>query len=273
MMLERLVRKIPPFKGKLRLCNLLLNRNATNILIETRSGKFLLPNLQDNQYFELFCNGVYEKDLVNFIIDNLPGNGIMLDIGGNIGSITIPVALARPDIKIFAIEAFSRTFSFLETNVKLNKLTNVVPLNICLSNEVGRVMNFYIDKKLLGSSSFHSLRKEAERVEMTTNTLDALLEDIEIGKIDLLKIDTEGSEAMIFKGAMSTICQSKPIILFEFNQFYERAVEGLKVGDSQELLIDMGYKIFDFERYPILKEIDSVRKEGFGNFLALHNSE
>jgi len=69
-----------------------------------------LPNLEDGQYFELYCRGSYEPALVKYIVHNTSANGCLLDVGGNIGSITIPVARARPDAKIITIEALPRNF-------------------------------------------------------------------------------------------------------------------------------------------------------------------
>src|SRR5690348_11541631 len=123
MILDTLYRNIPSFKGKLRLANLLYKRDRKDVVVETKSGKFLLPNLTDNQYFEIYAKGSYEPELVKYIINTLPKNGCLLDTGANIGAVSIPVALARPDVTIVSIEALPPNFTYLEKNIQLNNLT------------------------------------------------------------------------------------------------------------------------------------------------------
>ncbi len=46
----------------------------------------MLPNIKENIGFELFINGVYEEEIINFIMDRLPKIGILIDIGANLRS-------------------------------------------------------------------------------------------------------------------------------------------------------------------------------------------
>ncbi len=269
MTFDQFYRKLPSFKGKLRLANMLFGRAATNKYVETKSGNFFLPNLKDNQYFEIYTKGNYEPDLVKFIVKALPPNGCLLDIGANIGSVAIPVALARPDVKIISVEALPRNFEFLLKNIQANKLTNIHALNVCCSNVDGKVMKFYHHEYKVGSSSFHSLHSK-DYVELITKTLDRQLEELGIDKADVMKIDTEGSEALIFQGASNLFKKSKPVVLFEFNEFYEKAVEGLQSGDAQQLLLNEGYQIFNFDSYPNEKPFPEALVKGSGEFLAIH---
>lgn len=268
MKFDTLYRQLPLFKGKTRLAGYLFNRNITDVLVNTKSGNFRLPNLKDNQYFELYSRGIYEPELVKYIMKTLPENGCLLDVGANVGSITVPIALARPDVKIISVEALPYNFNYLRENIQLNKLNNVILLNVCFSNSDGKVIRFYHHKTMLGSSAFHSLHSN-DFVELITKTLDQQLRELSIDSVDMLKIDTEGSEALIFKGAENLLRKSKPIILFEFNEPYENAIEGLRAGDAQQILIDAGYKIFDFDDYPDKKLFTNALRKGSGEFLAI----
>lgn len=270
MQLGSLFRGVRSFKGKLRLANLLINRDGTDVRIDSRAGKFLLPNITDNQYFELYVNGIYEKKLVDYIIANLPHGGTLLDIGANIGSISIPVALARADARIIAIEALPVNYRYLTENLALNKVPNVQALNLCCSDSDGKTVRFYHHDKLKGNSSFHSLHT-SHFVELTTCTVDLKLKEIGVEKVDLLKIDTEGSEALIFRGALETLKSSRPLVLFEFIAAYEAATEGLRPGESQEILRSLGYTLYYFDQYPQLKAVDGLlTKDGY-ELLALCN--
>ena len=77
---------------------------------------FVVPNLIENVSFELFVNGLYEESSLKLIIENLPPNGIFVDVGANIGAISVVLAKLRPDITIYAFEASPSVFKYLEIN-------------------------------------------------------------------------------------------------------------------------------------------------------------
>jgi FkbM family methyltransferase len=270
MKLDGFYRRLPLFKGKTRLAGYIFNRDRSDVLVNTKYGNFRLPNLKDFQYFEIYCKGFYEPELVKYIIETLPQNGCLLDIGANIGSIAIPVGLARPDAKIISVEALPHNFNYLQENLKINGLKNIIPLNVCFSNDNGKLVRLYHHKIRLGSTSFHSLHSK-DFVELVTKTLDQQLKELSIDKVDMLKIDTEGSEALIFRGASDLLHKSKPIVLFEFNESYENAIEGLHAGAAQQILIDAGYKIFEFDHYSGRKPLTKAVLKGTTEFLAIYS--
>ena len=111
-MVDQLLRRLPLFKGKQRLARVLLrNKIAMQRDIEL-TGKYgcayKIPNIKETVGFELFINGVYEEEIINLIIERLPVNGVMIDIGANIGAVLIPVCKRRADISAIAIEASPR---------------------------------------------------------------------------------------------------------------------------------------------------------------------
>lgn len=268
MSIASIFRNIPSFKGKLRLAKRLIRRSPVDVEIPTKTGRFILPNVIDNQYFELYVNGSYEKKVFEYIVNNVPTNGVFLDIGANIGAISIPVALARPDIKIIAIEAMPHIFSYLKKNIALNKIDNIQALNICCADVEGRHVRFYHHEELLGNSSFHSLHTD-KYIELITTTIDVQLQQMQVEKVDLIKIDTEGSEGLIFKGGLNCLRNHKPKILFEFVASYEEAIEGLSIGDSQEILKQLGYAIYYFEHYPHQHNLKSTLMQGGFELIAI----
>jgi hypothetical protein len=89
-----------------------------NLQISTKSGLFELPNLVEIISFELFVNGYYERGLIELLRKSIPKNGVFIDIGGNIGSISISLALSRPDIKMISVEASPWIYKVLHKNVE-----------------------------------------------------------------------------------------------------------------------------------------------------------
>src|SRR5688572_4456064 len=101
-MLDKLFRALPEFKGKRRLARLLFSDRLKALRDVTVEGKmncvYLLPNVTENVAFSIFINGIYEESTYNFLVRAIPANGVFLDLGMNIGSITVPLCKKRKDI-------------------------------------------------------------------------------------------------------------------------------------------------------------------------------
>ena len=213
----------------------------TNILINTRAGRFYLPNLKDMISIDLFMNGYYEKGLVKMLKDNIPANGIFVDVGANIGSISIPLARMRPDITIIAVEASPWIFNILKKNVETNNVVNITPVNNAVYSESGRTLPMYAPKDLFGKGSLKAVyTKDAEMVE--TITIDDIKIRFNLSSIHFIKVDVEGFEASVFSGMSHLTVSDKPKIIFEFSEWAEVAA-GFRPCEAQSVIISKGYKI------------------------------
>ena len=92
-----------------------------------------------------------------------------------------------------------------------------------------------------------SLRAQfgAKPIEVPATTLDEVLEEARIGHVDLLKVDVEGFELGVFKGAHGLLTGARPpLVVFEFCDWAEARVPNSRVGDAQRLLLSYGYSIW-----------------------------
>lgn len=199
----------------------------------------MLPGLGENLAQELFINGNYEEGLVAYLIENLPSNGTFIDVGANIGSISIPLAINRPDIKIMAIEASPWIYEFLKTNVDLNLLQNIVFLNKAAFKISGVDMPFYAPKDKFGKGSLASVFTGDSEIVKTVS-LDDLVEEYKIDKVDFIKVDVEGFEIDVFEGSTELLKKYKPRIIFEFVDWAEK-LAGYDIGSAQKFLIKHNY--------------------------------
>ncbi|MBU6157444.1 MAG: FkbM family methyltransferase [Bacteroidetes bacterium] len=244
---------LPLFKGKLRLSRFFY-RNKANLasprIISARKGfQFKVPSLIDSIGYELFINGIYETKLVNYLISAIPQNGVLIDVGANIGAISILVAKRRSDIKVHAFEASPFIFSFLKVNKELNKLDNLYIYNNAVHNTDGAHMNFYAPQDQFGKGSFsQTYTNKAESV--TTISLDTFLLQNDI-KPDIIKVDVQGYEINVFKGMQSFLqsTSKKPEIIFEFEDWAESIAIGKEnITAAQQYLLALGYSIYEFDK-------------------------
>lgn len=136
------------------------------------------------------------------------GKKCILDIGAYNGLFGIIAAKLNPDAQVFIFEPDETNFRHMSKNVELNKLANVIPLKIALSDSDGEVIFGGHD-----GGTGPKIGKGTQKVQ--TMSIDSLLKKYSISP-DLMKIDVEGAETMVFQGAKEFLTgESKPQILLE----------------------------------------------------------
>ncbi len=257
-----LLRIMPKFKGKSRLATFFIRGKKFNDVKVNGRYKctYLLPNAEENVGFEILVNGMYESETIDFIRCKVEENGLFLDIGANIGAITVPIAKLRKDINVVAIEAAPWILTYLESNVTSNSLKNVTVINKALSNINGIVVSFFSPQDKFGKGSMAPVFTNDE-VKVGTITIDYLASSLK-SKISFIKIDIEGFEGLAFEGGEKLLkSDSAPNILFEFVDWAEN-LSGNEVGYSQKVLLGYGYKLFVFENGKLTRPILTPLEKG-----------
>lgn len=259
MLLDEIFRKLPPFRGKQRLARFLYKKKIDHDKDINFTGhfgcKYIIPNIKENIGLELFINGIYEKETIDRIINNIPVNGTLFDIGANIGAISIPISKLRSDIHIVAVEASKRVYNYLKENIAINKMSNCDIVNNAISDTDGQTVSFFSPDELFGKGSMAAVFTDAaENVE--TITLDTLVLNKGIEKVDLIKIDVEGFEYLAFKGGLKLLTPpTAPDILFEFVDWAEELAGNMRPGDAQKILIEYGYSLWEINNDNKLERI------------------
>lgn len=144
-----------------------------------------------------------------------PGD-FFVDVGANIGLFTLKAAPKAA--RVVSVEPGDEAGQQLSANVALNGFTNVEVVRKALSDEPGRAVLFH--NPLGHDPQAFSLISDgsdagSEAVELTT--LDILVKEAGLPRVDCIKIDVEGAEGMVIAGARETIRAFHPTIIFEMN--------------------------------------------------------
>ena len=172
-----------------------------NVTIKNKDGVYYCGN----NIFSVYCaSSDYEPNAKSYLHLR---EGSFVDIGANIGKFSVIMGLKYPKSKIVAIEAEPTNFKILKRNIHLNNLKNVCAVQSACYDEKTTIRLF---KDPLGTGSHSIHKKQKEFIEIKADTLDNILREHKIGKVDLLKIDVEGAEANVIKGALKTIKRDPP---------------------------------------------------------------
>ena len=193
-----------------------------------RIGNSMLLKISVPKYdYKFYCR-INREDLVfmtnheDDIIEHFtPKQGdIVVDIGAHMGRYTI-ISSKRVGTngKVVAIEAHPGNFEMLNRNIKLNQLTNVIPLNYAVYSKETKI-KLYLPEEDSGYTIYNTIMSnragtEDKFVEVNANTLDCLLQldQIREEEVNWVKIDVEGAEFEVLKGATNVLSKSKDIAL------------------------------------------------------------
>ncbi|WP_163381588.1 FkbM family methyltransferase [Cyclobacterium sp. SYSU L10401] len=189
------------------------------LLIKTLDGfqLFINPKYDKGIERKLYLTGVYEKGLLR-VLDNIlsPGD-VMVDAGANIGLISIFSAFKVGDEGlVVAFEPHPETFSILQKNILINGLTKILLFNKALGSASG-IAKIYSNLQInRGAASLVLFEKNSPSFDVDVVTLDSILTERNIHKVNLLKIDVEGFEMEVLKGSHSILSKSNgPILVVE----------------------------------------------------------
>ena len=221
---------------------------AQRHIIQNDSGTYALLNRNDIISNAVLHRG-FELDVHQATDDILKtaGDGIVLDIGANLGSYTVPLALKYPHLQFYSFEPQKTIFYQLCTNIFLNSLDNVYAHHCALSNTAWSKafeVPEYVNEPNIGAFSVDTEVRGRGYEVLTrgkTETIKAIrLDDLHLKNVKLVKLDIEGHELQALHGAEDTLKDnSYPPIIFEAWNW--------KFPEKQEELFnylkDLGYSV------------------------------
>jgi FkbM family methyltransferase len=160
--------------------------------------------------------GRYQREFSLFFRNTLAADAVIIDGGAHIGVLTVLLASLCPDGTVYAFEPAPATRAHLNANVTANNLTNVVVEGAVLYDRDGDVV-FDFDSTFPAGSHVGSTGPTVTSPTVTSVRLDTWARERGIDRLDLLKLDVEGSELAVLSGGAETIRRFRPITVVECN--------------------------------------------------------
>ena len=224
----------------------------TPAMVELENGTKLWGDLGDYAVSRAAMFGTYEPSETKYFKNLIPqlDDGIIIDIGANIGWFTILFAKSSRDV--IAIEPRPNNFYYLKKNIEANQLSNVELINSAVADNEGRGIVFVLPSAgNSGGTHFRSnpspsftnelLQKGYEINDVPIRLIDEIVSS---RKVALIKIDIEGAEPHALKGALNTLRLSKPKILCEVNPICLHDNASMKPEEFLVFMESLNYKGF-----------------------------
>jgi FkbM family methyltransferase len=172
-----------------------------------------------------------------FLLSYLRQNDIVIDVGANIGVLSLRAAsIVGNDGRVFAIEPHRVTFGFLRGNVLLNRqFSNIDVFNLAVG-EAKKTVG--ITNK--GSDDQNEIVPNGE-MKVQLDTLDNIF-DKTLTCVDLLKIDVEGYEKFVLVGASEILRKTKCVYIESWEAHFTKY--GYSTTDVLEILRASGFTVF-----------------------------
>lgn len=195
-----------------------------------------------------------------------PG-AVVFDVGANFGYYTCTLArYLERNCRVYAFEPVSTTCQRLRRNIASNSMdgcVRVFELGLSDHDGSGRLEVFATNT---GAAHF-----TGEPGDIALTTLDHFCRREGVSGIDLMKIDVEGFESPVLRGARETIDRFHPSILIELHPMTQKRM-GLSVRDVADELTGRGYRLFVSRRHRLVPLVELPSGDDFVNAFALHPS-
>lgn len=244
----------------------------SNVFLRIQSGDGLLPFQKGDLVAQsLWIDGCYEDGDRALLRKLLPVFDCFIDVGANIGIYTLLASRhIRAGGEVFAFEPSPLEFAKLEKTIVWNSLSNVIAECVAVGSESGTV-GFY--ESTTGAGALNRIGKPAKRdlpFQLVTVPCIAL-DDYFATKPSIatfIKVDVEGFELPVLKGAQNFLQRTRPTIMMEMVE--SRASEWSSPGQVWDFLVARGYGWYGLAEadnllHPVTRNSGENR-----NLLAIH---
>lgn len=207
--------------------------------------------------FHAACDaGIFEEDNTRLLRGLVTVNSTMFDVGANIGLMAVPVLEGDTTVNVISFEPSPNSSGFLERTISESKYTNRWSLVKKAVTDCAGTVSFHLSesKNSLFDGVKPTGRATTQRnITVETTTLDLEWIRLQQPNVSVIKIDVEGGELAVLRGAIQLITECSPYVVLEWNKT-NLIAHGVEDGSIFELSKSIGYHIYSL---PAIIRIES----------------
>ena len=213
-------------------------------LAEAHIGGFDFLVVRNDFTDAVGVQGTYEANVLGSLLDDAANADVVVDVGANIGLIAVPTAAAqRTGGKVYCLEISQLNVKVLLENARRNGLDNIIAFPIGASDRFESTPMQLHPSMTLNTLSAVADDLFGERTEVVqAQPLDTIFADGRFGQVGIIKIDTDGYEYRVLRGAEQILRGHRPIIYLEYCPQLSMSVLGVPGETILKMLGDYGYQ-------------------------------
>ncbi|TFG52999.1 MAG: FkbM family methyltransferase [Gemmatimonadales bacterium] len=251
--------------------------HAGPVLVHDFEGSIRIEvRLDEHMGSQIFWYGSYSREVLRVLGRLLTPGMIVVDAGANIGEISLLAArMVQPEGMVFSFEPVPELASRLRRNASLNRFSGIEVIE-CGLGEQARQAEMYRPDAPFQDGTLHAglatLYANADRAEsvgkISLTTLDAFVHARGLPRIDLLKVDVEGAELPLLRGAAAVLRDFRPWLILEVQEETSRAA-GYTQQEILTYLEGFGYRFVRLGRRGRIEPLTVTTLEAFQNVVAI----
>ena len=195
-------------------------------------------------YLPIEATATWEPHVLTQMDRVIQPDFVCLDVGANVGPFTAAMSHLASDGQVHSFEGSGVNFDLLKYNVDRNGLRNVEVHHAAVTDHSGEV-TFHYNPDLPGCSFLSSTTFASEITEsVEAITLDNFARSTGLEKVNLIKMDIEGSEVRGLQGATEVLQEFKPLLFIEYNPLAMSTYHNLGKSELYDLLMTVFAQIF-----------------------------
>jgi FkbM family methyltransferase len=258
--MRRLINRLPITRIKIFLARILYRIvhlvYPRDMRIVVRGGIKYELDLSEGIDLSVFLFGNFQRHVSQNERLSLPEDAVIFDVGANSGIMTLQFAHLAPDGRVYAFEPTFYAFAKLMRNLELNPelAQRVVPIQSFVSSNTSAQPDItaYASWKVGGKTEGTEHRVHGGTPKSTEGvpavSVDDFCEQNNIARLDFIKIDTDGHELEVLKGARKVIGKFRPAIIFEIGMYVmtERRID---FPDYLDFFDSLNYSLFNSSNF------------------------
>ena len=200
------------------------------IVINTKYGSRINASPYEKIDNSVIRFGYFDEDVYEALRQNIRPYDTFWDIGANIGLHVITLKKNYPNLNCLAFEPYPQASEQFLMNCNLNNLK--IPLYSFALDRGNGIKNIFTSSCNLGSTGFSEFKPSwgiETSIHVATYSIDQLIDEFKLVRPDIIKIDTEGNEFNILKGAEQLLKSGNcRCVIFEANRDIDQIVDFLE---------------------------------------------
>lgn len=195
---------------------------------------------------------------------------VIFDVGAHHGQTSIMYSKLFKNGLIYSFEPYAESFKYLSTKVK--RYDNIKPFNVALGNKIGK-SKFYINPSSPTNSLLPTdakapqiwgdgLLESTDQTEVDVVTIDSFVEKYEIKRVDILKLDTQGTEYQIIEGAGKAFSEGRIKVIYTEIITMPTYIGQKELHEVLHIIQDKGFRLHNFYNYSLtngkLRQVDAI---------------